>query len=111
MEVFAVAANVMAAVSLALQLVDTVENIKEFWKGVRDAPEEVKQIVCELDLLEGILDGVRRAYVRCLPLYLSFSHNVLTSEFQSSAALPRRPRPGSDFFSSCCSSTMPETYL
>jgi hypothetical protein len=41
----------------------------------------------------------------------SFSHNVLTCEFQSSAALSRRVRPGSDFFGSCCSSTMSEAYL
>lgn len=111
MEVFSVAANVMAAVSLRLQLVDTIENIKEFWKGVRDAPEEVNQIICDLDLLEGILDGVRRAYVRFLPLHLSFSHNVLRCAYQSSAALPRRTRPSSDFFSFCCSSAMSETYL
>lgn len=65
MEVFAVAANVMAAVSLTLQLVDTIENVKEFWKEMRNAPGEVEQIIGDLELLEGILDGVRRAYVRC----------------------------------------------
>lgn len=71
MEVFAVAANVMAAVSLTLQLVDTLENIKEFWKGMRNAPEEVKQIICDLELLEGILDGVRKAYVMFRSLILT----------------------------------------
>jgi hypothetical protein len=65
MEVFAVAANVMAAVSLTLQLVDTIENIKEFWREMRNAPGEVKDIIGDLELLEGILYGVRRAYVRC----------------------------------------------
>jgi hypothetical protein len=67
MEVFAVAANVMAAVSLTLQLVGTVENIKEFWKEVRDAPEEVKKILCDLDLLKGILEGLTRVHVELFP--------------------------------------------
>jgi hypothetical protein len=65
MEVFAVAANVMAAVSLTLQLVDTIESIKEFWKEMQNASGEVEQIIGDLELLEGILDGVGKAYVRC----------------------------------------------
>jgi hypothetical protein len=65
MEVFAVAANVMAAVSLTLQLVDNIESIKEFWKEMRNASREVEQIISDLELLEGILDGVGKAYVRC----------------------------------------------
>jgi hypothetical protein len=65
MEVFAVAANVMAAVSLTLQLVDNIESIKEFWKEMRNASREVEQIIGDLELLEGILDGVGKAYVRC----------------------------------------------
>jgi hypothetical protein len=65
MEVFAVAANVMAAVSLTLQLVDSIESIKEFWKEMRNASREVEQIIGDLELLEGILDGVGKAYVRC----------------------------------------------
>jgi hypothetical protein len=111
MEVFAVAANVMAAVSLTLQLVDTIENIKEFWKGMRNAPEETKQIIGDLELLGGILDGVRRAYVKCWPLELVLTHKILTYEFQNSDALSRRARPGSGFLGSFCSSTMSETYL
>jgi len=65
MEVFAVAANVMAAVSLTLQLVDNIESIKEFWKEMRNASRGVEQIIGDLELLEGILDGVGKAYVRC----------------------------------------------
>jgi len=67
MEVFAVAANVMAAVSLTLQLVDNIESIKEFWKEMRNASRGVEQIIGDLELLEGILDGVGKAYVRCWP--------------------------------------------
>ena len=65
-EIFAVAANVMAAVSLTLQLVDKLETIKEFWKGVKDAPGQVQQIIRDLELLEGILDGIRRSYIQTL---------------------------------------------
>ncbi|KAF8862549.1 hypothetical protein BDZ45DRAFT_190047 [Acephala macrosclerotiorum] len=51
----------MAAVSITLQIVETIDNIKEFWKGMKDAPWEVEHIICELDLLAGILSGLRRA--------------------------------------------------
>ena len=106
MEVFAVAANVMAAVSITLQLVDTIEKLKDFWKGMRNAPREVEQIIGDLELLEGILEGVRKAYVRCY-LELIF-HHVLTTESQGSAALSSWPGPSSGCFRSCCSSTMSE---
>lgn len=93
MEVFAVAANVMAAVSLTLQLVDTLENINEFWKGVRDAPEEVEQILCNLQLLKGILGGLRRAYVE-IPSLITF---VLTEDsdicFRVQLRCPGGPDP------------------
>ena len=61
MEVFGVAANVMAAVSLTLQLADNIETIKEFWRDVRAAPKEVENILRELELLKGIIEGLRRA--------------------------------------------------
>ena len=63
MEVFGVAANIMAAVSLALQFIETIEELKEFWKGMKYAPEEVQHILRDLSMLRGILEALGRAYV------------------------------------------------
>jgi hypothetical protein len=57
------AASVMAAVSLTIQLVGTVNTLREFWLGMKSAPAEVKEIVDDLELLNGILYGIDRAYV------------------------------------------------
>ena len=59
MEVFGVAANVMAAVSLTLQLADNIETIKEFWRDMRAAPKEVENILRELELLREIIEGLQ----------------------------------------------------
>jgi hypothetical protein len=55
------AASVMAAVSLAIQLVGTVNTLREFWLGMKSAPSEVKEITDDLALLNCILDGIDRA--------------------------------------------------
>jgi hypothetical protein len=55
------AASVMAAVSLAIQLVGTVNTLREFWIGMKSAPAEVKDIIDDLALLNSILDGIDRA--------------------------------------------------
>jgi hypothetical protein len=57
------AASVMAAVSLTLQLMDTVNTLREFWLGMKSAPAEVKDIIDNLELLNSIIYGVDRAYV------------------------------------------------
>jgi len=62
------AASVMAAVSLTLQLVGTVNTLREFWLGMKSAPEEVKDFVDDLALLNSILCGVDRAYVSVLSI-------------------------------------------
>jgi hypothetical protein len=56
-------ASVMAAVSLAVQLVDTVNTVREFWMKMKNAQAEAGEIVDDLALLNCILDGVLRAYV------------------------------------------------
>jgi hypothetical protein len=57
------AASVMAAVSLTIQLVGTVNTLRKFWLGIKGAPAEVQDIVDDLALLNGILSGVDRAYL------------------------------------------------
>jgi hypothetical protein len=57
------AASVMAAISLTIQLVNTVNTLREFWADMENAPAKVKEIVDDLALLNCVLDGVHRAYV------------------------------------------------
>ena len=54
------AASAIAIVSLAIQLVDTVQEISKFLKNVQDAPKEVLRLVETLDQLQGTLDNVRQ---------------------------------------------------
>ena len=54
------AASAIAIVSLAIQLVDTVQEIKKFLKNVQDAPKEVLRLLETLDQLQGTLDNVRQ---------------------------------------------------
>lgn len=59
MEVLGAAASVMAVLSLALQLNDAIEPTKELWKSIKAAPQEVDSILQDLDLLNGILEGIK----------------------------------------------------
>ena len=53
------AASAIALVSLAIQLVDTVQEISKFLKNVQNAPKEVLRLIETLDQLQGTLDNVR----------------------------------------------------
>ena len=54
------AASAIALVSLALQLVDTVQEISKFLKNIQDAPEEMLRLLETLEQLQGTLDNVRQ---------------------------------------------------
>ena len=54
------AASAIAIVSLAVQLVDTVQEIGKFLKNVQDAPKEVLRLLETLEQLQGTLDHVRQ---------------------------------------------------
>lgn len=60
MEGLSGAASAIAIVSLAVQLVDTVQEIRKFLKNVQDAPTEVLRLLETLDQLQGTLDNVRQ---------------------------------------------------
>jgi hypothetical protein len=57
------AASVMAAVSLTIQLVSTINTLREFWAEMQSAEEKIAEVIDDLELLICILDGVKRAYV------------------------------------------------
>jgi hypothetical protein len=48
-------ASILAVVSLAIQLADSVKKIYEFWESVQDAPETIRQITSDLRLLAKVL--------------------------------------------------------
>lgn len=60
MEGFSGAASAVAIVSLAVQLVDTVQEISKFLKNVQDAPKEVLRLLETLEQLQCTLDNVRQ---------------------------------------------------
>ncbi|KAI9670532.1 MAG: hypothetical protein M1831_005752 [Alyxoria varia] len=49
------AASAFAAVSLAIQLADSVKKLSDFWKSVQEAPPDVQCIITDLDLLSTVL--------------------------------------------------------
>jgi len=52
------AASGIAVVSIAIQLADSVKKLYDFWSSVKDAPESIRAIAKELELLSGILDKI-----------------------------------------------------
>ncbi|KAF4611370.1 hypothetical protein G7Y89_g15643 [Cudoniella acicularis] len=56
-------ASVFAVVSLAIQLVDSIREIKGFLHKVTDAPKELEKLVSLLDQLELIVNNVRELLV------------------------------------------------
>ena len=49
------AASVFAAVSIAIQLAESVKKLGDFWKSVKEAPQDVQNIITDLDLLTDAL--------------------------------------------------------
>ena len=55
MEGLGLAANMIAVASIAIQLADSVQKLCEFWRSIREAPEEVHSTIADLDLLHDVL--------------------------------------------------------
>ncbi|KAI9721239.1 MAG: hypothetical protein M1812_002400 [Candelaria pacifica] len=56
MDGLSAAAGVISVVSLAIQLAESVHKVEEFWRSVKDAPSEVRDLQERLGLLVRILD-------------------------------------------------------
>ena len=52
------AASGIAVVSLAIQLGDSVKKLCEFWASVKEAPDDVRAITADLQLLSSVLAGM-----------------------------------------------------
>lgn len=58
MEGLAAAASVVGVASLALQLADSVKKLHDFWDSVKKAPEDVRSITSDLQLLSSVLSNI-----------------------------------------------------
>ena len=52
------AASVIAVVSVAVQLADSIKKLYEFWNSVQGAPEDVHSIKADLGLLSTVLSDI-----------------------------------------------------
>ena len=59
MDGLSAAGGVLAVVSLATQLVDTIQEIRHFVQKVADAPTQWQSLIRELDFLQLLLQGVK----------------------------------------------------
>ena len=66
MDGLSAAASTIAVVSLAPQLADNSKKLYEFWNSIKDAPEDVRNISADLELLSSILHqiGLEAQYQR-----------------------------------------------
>ena len=55
MDGLSAAASAMAVVSLAFQLADTAKRLCDFWSSIKDAPEDIRTIIADLELLTSVL--------------------------------------------------------
>ncbi|PQE31419.1 Ankyrin repeat-containing domain protein [Rutstroemia sp. NJR-2017a WRK4] len=53
-----VVASGMGIASLGLQLLDNVKKLKEFWDSVKEAPDDVRHALIELEILRTIIDAI-----------------------------------------------------
>jgi hypothetical protein len=51
-------ASGMGIASLGLQLLDNVKKLKEFWDSVKEAPDDVRHALVELEILRTIIDAI-----------------------------------------------------
>jgi hypothetical protein len=47
--------SVLAVVSIAVQLADSIKRIYDFWNSVDDAPNSIRAVIGDLDLLVNVL--------------------------------------------------------
>ena len=58
MDGLSTAASAIAVASVAVQIADSVKKLCDFWKTIRDAPEDVRMISTELEVLSSVLTQI-----------------------------------------------------
>ncbi|KAE9381098.1 hypothetical protein N431DRAFT_476007 [Stipitochalara longipes BDJ] len=51
-------ASVLAVVSIAVQLADSIKRVYDFWSSVKDAPHSIRAMIGDLKLLGNVLDEI-----------------------------------------------------
>ena len=52
------AGSVIAVVSVAIQLAETIKKIYDFWSSVQDAPQDIRDIVKELQIILDVIKEI-----------------------------------------------------
>lgn len=104
MEGLAAAGGVLAVASLALQVVEIVERIQDFWDRIKNAPAEIRSVLDDLALLSMVLRLIesnvtaRRIHSQVLSLALNNClckvqvMERLLEQFQIGSTTPRNWR-------------------
>ena len=58
MDLLSSSASVFAVVSLAVQLAESAKKLHEFWGSIKDAPDTIRGIVSDLELLSDVLTRI-----------------------------------------------------
>lgn len=58
MEGLSAAASAIAVASLAIQLAENVKKLCDFWNSIKEAPEDIRAISTDLDLLSSVLTQI-----------------------------------------------------
>ncbi len=58
MDPVSAAAGVVSFVSLAIQLLEKVQDVRDFWRSIEDGPAEVHELIRELDCILAILQAI-----------------------------------------------------
>lgn len=58
MEGLSAAASSIAVISVAVQLAESFKKLCDFWKSIKEAPENIKAISVDLELLSSVLTQV-----------------------------------------------------
>ena len=60
MDGLSAAASGIAVVSVAIQLAESFKKLSDFWKSIKEAPEDIRAISTDLDLLSSVLAEIAR---------------------------------------------------
>ncbi|TVY26033.1 hypothetical protein LHYA1_G005479 [Lachnellula hyalina] len=76
-----VAASAISIASIAIQVGDSIIKLKDFWNHVKEAPEEIKWLIEEIETLGFVLSGVESSKTHSDPPHLepAFANRCLES--------------------------------
>jgi hypothetical protein len=60
MEPISASANVIAFVSLAIQLAQSTKQLYDFWASIKDAPKSIRRLTDDLRLVDAVLEEIER---------------------------------------------------